>query len=159
MGSQESRSTDDQTLWVETVKNVADRSPSIVQSFLEHTLKKEAPISDPLQLSGAFFEMLTKLAGNPLALIESKMSLWQDYLNLWNYTTRRMLGLEAEPVASPARDDKRFKDEEWEKHFVFDYIKQSYLLAANWVQLCRQWAVGKVFLPRRRTDRNRTVRA
>ncbi len=134
MSSQDNKTAQSQNLWVETVKNVSDRSPNIVKGFFEHTMDKGVPTSDPLQLSGAFFEMLTNLATNPLALVESKMALWQNYLDLWNYTTRRMIGLEAEPAAAPAHDDKRFKDEAWEEHFVFDYIKQSYLLAANWVQ-------------------------
>ncbi len=134
MSNQDSKAEQSQNLWVETVKNVSDRSPKIVKGFLEHTMDSGAPTSDPLQLSGAFFEMLTNLATNPLALVESKMTLWQNYLDLWNYTTRRMIGLEAEPVATPERDDKRFKDDAWEEHFVFDFIKQSYLLASNWVQ-------------------------
>ena len=37
----------------------------------------------------------------------------------------------AAPVATPKKDDKRFKDEEWEEHFLFDFIKQSYLIAAR----------------------------
>ncbi len=134
MSSDDSKDRESENLWLETVKNVAERSPNIVHGFFEHTMNEGVPASDPLQLSGAFFEMLTQLATNPLALVESKMALWQDYLDLWYYTTRRMLGLEAEPVATPAKDDKRFRDEDWEEHFVFDYIKQSYLLAANWIQ-------------------------
>jgi polyhydroxyalkanoate synthase len=35
------------------------------------------------------------------------------------------------PVAAPAKDDKRFKDEEWQEHFLFDFMKQSYLIAAR----------------------------
>jgi polyhydroxyalkanoate synthase len=35
------------------------------------------------------------------------------------------------PVATPAKDDKRFKDEEWQEHFLFDFMKQSYLIAAR----------------------------
>ncbi|MDH3639428.1 MAG: class I poly(R)-hydroxyalkanoic acid synthase, partial [Gammaproteobacteria bacterium] len=134
MSSQDSKATQSHELWVETVTNVANNSPNIVKSFIENTMAEGVPSSDPLQLSNAFFGMLTGLAANPLALVESKMGLWNDYLNLWGYTTRRMLGMEAEPIAAPVRDDKRFKDEEWEEHFVFDYIKQSYLLAANWMQ-------------------------
>lgn len=134
MSSEDSKAVQSDSLWVETVKNVSDRSPKIVKGFLEHTMDQGVPTSDPLQLSRAFFEMLTNLATNPLAVVESKMELWQDYLNLWHYTTRRMFGLKAEPAAAPAHDDKRFKDEAWEEHFVFDYIKQSYLLASNWIQ-------------------------
>ena len=42
--------------------------------------------------------------------------------------------MQAPPVAEPARGDWRFKDEEWSKNFLFDYIKQSYLLAARHIQ-------------------------
>jgi len=29
------------------------------------------------------------------------------------------------------KGDRRFKDPDWEEHFLFDYIKQSYLIAAR----------------------------
>jgi len=38
------------------------------------------------------------------------------------------------PVAEPAKGDWRFKDEEWSKNFVFDYLKQSYLITARHMQ-------------------------
>ena len=52
-----------------------------------------------------------------------------------------MAGLDAEddgrrdasPSPSPAQGDKRFKHEDWHEHFLFDYIKQSYLIAARWL--------------------------
>ena len=33
----------------------------------------------------------------------------------------------------PAQGDKRFKHEDWHEHFLFDYIKQSYLITARWM--------------------------
>jgi hypothetical protein len=42
----------------------------------------------------------------------------------------RFMGLSPEPVAAPHKDDKRFRDEEWEEHLLFDFIKQSYLITA-----------------------------
>jgi polyhydroxyalkanoate synthase len=37
-------------------------------------------------------------------------------------------------VAQPAKGDARFKDQEWSDNFLFDYIKQSYLIAARHTQ-------------------------
>ncbi len=117
--------------WAKTITEVTEQSQKLVQSFTQQTVCKDL---DPFNLGQAFFEVWANMAANPMALANSKMSLWNDYLNLWNNTARRMWGLDAEPVVEPEPDDKRFKDEEWEEHFVFDFIKQSYLLAANWVQ-------------------------
>ncbi len=44
----------------------------------------------------------------------------------------KMMGVNTPaPVAAPAKGDKRFKDEDWEQHFLFDFVKQSYLIAAR----------------------------
>ena len=37
-------------------------------------------------------------------------------------------------MASPARNDKRFKDRDWQENTVFDFLKQFYLITANWAQ-------------------------
>jgi polyhydroxyalkanoate synthase len=37
-------------------------------------------------------------------------------------------------VIAPARDDRRFKDAAWQDNQLFDFIKQSYLLTARWMQ-------------------------
>ncbi|HSZ74724.1 MAG TPA: class I poly(R)-hydroxyalkanoic acid synthase, partial [Rhizomicrobium sp.] len=38
------------------------------------------------------------------------------------------------PLVQPASGDKRFKDKDWQENQIFDFIKQSYLLTANWLQ-------------------------
>ena len=43
----------------------------------------------------------------------------------------RFWGLEAKPVVEPAKGDRRFKHDDWQQNFLFDYIKQSYLIAAR----------------------------
>ena len=50
------------------------------------------------------------------------------------YASGNEVGEEAAPIASPSKGDKRFKDQEWEDNAVFDYIKQSYLMTARWMQ-------------------------
>jgi len=60
--------------------------------------------------------------------------MWADYMRLWQSTWLKMLGLQAPPVAEPAAGDARFKDQDWSSNFVFDHIKQSYLIAARHIQ-------------------------
>ena len=89
---------------------------------------------DPYNFGGAFIEMTTRMMAAPAKMIEANMSLWQDYLNLWQSTATRMMGGEAEPIATPEDGDRRFKDASWSDNDVFDYIKQSYLLTSRWLQ-------------------------
>ena len=89
--------------------------------------------SDELGLGKAFMELAAQMLANPARLAESQMNLWWDYMNLWQGSMMRMLGGYSAPVVVPAQGDKRFKHEDWHEHFLFDYIKQSYLIAARWL--------------------------
>ena len=60
--------------------------------------------------------------------------MWKDYLGLWENTARRMMGEDVAPLATPQKDDRRFKDAAWEENEVFNFIKQSYLLTSCWVR-------------------------
>src|SRR3546814_16407183 len=55
-------------------------------------------------------------------------------MNLWQATARRMMSETAVPVAEPAPGDRRFRDAAWQVNEVFDFIKQTYLLSARWLQ-------------------------
>src|SRR6185369_8119980 len=56
------------------------------------------------------------------------------WMTLWENTARRMLGETVQPIVEPRPGDKRFKDKDWQDNQIFDFIKQSYLLTANWMQ-------------------------
>src|SRR3546814_13554668 len=71
---------------------------------------------------------------DPALRVQAQVSRWQDYMALSKNATRRFLGQETEPVIGPAKDDRRFKDAAWDDNSLFDFIKQSYLLTARWVQ-------------------------
>ena len=115
--------------------NIAERGQKIMADFIErNALEETLSRPDPYNIGGAFLEMTTKLLSDPQRIIEANLSLWQNYLSLWQSTTRRILGEETEPVAAPLPTDRRFKDEMWEVNEVFDFIKQSYLLSSRWVQ-------------------------
>ncbi len=91
--------------------------------------------SDPLNLSAALGAMARSLADDPSPLIDAQMRWWDGYLKLWQQGAERLRGEEpAEPVAAPEPDDRRFRDPAWTESWVFDHLKQSYLLTAACVQ-------------------------
>ncbi len=122
--------------------DIARRSQALVSQFLQRTATESPGTMDPLNIGNAFFEMTSKMMADPAKLMQAQMSLWNDYLTLWQRTTQRLMGEEAEPVAVPTRDDKRFKDAAWDENALFDYIKQSYLLSARWMQSTVQGIEG-----------------
>ncbi|WP_019644633.1 PHA/PHB synthase family protein [Novispirillum itersonii] len=115
--------------------NIAERSQRLINDFIaRQSAQPETPTFDPLNIAGAFLEMTTRLMSDPAKLVEAQVSLWQDYMNLWQSTARRMMGEDPTPVVEPDKSDRRFKDDAWKDNDVFDFIKQSYLLTSRWVQ-------------------------
>jgi len=118
-----------------TMSEIAERSQRIVTDFLSrHEDDESFGMGDPLNIGGAFLEMTKQMMSQPGRLVEAQLSLWQDYMTLWQNTTRRMMGVETDPVITPSKEDRRFRDAAWEDNQLFDFIKQSYLLTARWLQ-------------------------
>ncbi len=114
---------------------VAAQSQKLVNDFLKRQAADGTRQQlDPLNIGSAFLKMTSKMMADPSRALEAQMKFLQDSAHLWTYTVRRFMGDEAEPVIEPAKGDRRFKDREWQENAVFDYIKQSYLLAARWMQ-------------------------
>jgi poly[(R)-3-hydroxyalkanoate] polymerase subunit PhaC len=90
-----------------------------------------APLSDELGISKAFFEAWARMLTDPLRVAEAQVKLWQDYWSLWQRSMLRLMGQAPAPVAEAARGDRRFKHDAWQNNFLYDYIKQSYLIAAK----------------------------
>ena len=94
----------------------------------------EAQATPMEQVSKTLGAVAQAYMADPQKLMDAQMQLWNSYTQLWQNTWARILGQTAEPVAQPARTDKRFKDRDWQEHTVFDFLKQFYLISANWAQ-------------------------
>ena len=116
-----------------TMADIAARSQRIVAEWLQRQHEADVAI-DPLNIGSAFMEMMARLMANPASLIEAQIGFWQDYVTLWQHSTRRIMGIETQPVVPPDPRDKRFQHEEWKENEIFDFIRQSYLLSARFVQ-------------------------
>ncbi len=116
-----------------SMADIAERSQRIVGEWLKRQASEEhAP--DPLNIASAFMEMTARLIANPTRMMAAGLGFWHDYMTLWQNTARRIMGDATKPVIDAPSTDRRFKDDAWRDNEVFDFIKQSYLLSARYVQ-------------------------
>ncbi|MGH6911973.1 MAG: class I poly(R)-hydroxyalkanoic acid synthase, partial [Phenylobacterium sp.] len=106
---------------------------AIAEMALRQADRPAALSPDPFHVAPALTEVMGRLAAQPDRLMRAQADLFSRYLDLWQNATRRISGEATEPVVGPAKGDKRFNDPDWEANPVFDVIKQSYLLTANWM--------------------------
>ena len=122
----------------EYLANISGKSQEVVREFFAHNpgLKKatgELP-SDPLNVGEAFQEMMKGLAADPATVMQRQFNLWGDYAKLMATMSRRLAGEEVQPAIEPEQGDKRFVHPAWKENPMLDYIKQSYLVFANWLE-------------------------
>ncbi len=114
---------------------IIEQSQRVLQEYLKRQERNDqVPLIDPAIVGKSFQEFFDNLLKNPEKLIEAQIGFWKNTLDLWQSASKRMLGHETEPVIKPPPGDKRFADQQWAENAVFDFIKQSYLLAADSVQ-------------------------
>jgi len=119
----------------EQMSDIAERSRHLVAEFLKRQAAGDGVgMADPLSIGAAFFEMTARMMSDPSRLVQAQLSLWNDYMTLWQRTAQRFLGGSAEPMIEPSVGDRRFRDKAWTDNTLFDFIKQSYLLTARWLQ-------------------------
>ncbi len=120
---------------IAAMTRIAEKSQRLVADFLaRQPTGARTGMADPLNIGGAFMEMTSRMLSDPAKLVEAQTALWRDYTDLWQRTAKRMMGEDVEPAVAPAPGDRRFKHEDWTENALFDFIKQSYLLSARWLQ-------------------------
>jgi polyhydroxyalkanoate synthase len=125
----------DPTELARTFAEIALRSKHLVETHLAaHAGQLAEEASDELGVGKAFSELAGRLMSDPFKLAEMSVRMWHDYVNLWQNTLLKAAGAEAPAVAEPVKSDNRFRSELWENNVLFDYIKQSYLIAAQNIQ-------------------------
>src|SRR5436190_7272178 len=116
-------------------QEVAERSSKILGDFAQKQAQSmSAAMRDEMGIAKAFMDLYSRMAADPALLASVSMNLWMDQMRLLQSSWMKLVGMESQPVAEPAKGDYRFKDEDWSKNFLFDYIKQSYLIAARHIQ-------------------------
>src|SRR5882672_989675 len=116
-------------------QQVAERSSRILGDFAQKQSESmSAAMRDDMGIAKAYMDLYSRIAADPAMLASVSMNLWMDQMRLWQSSWMKLFGMASQPVAEPAKGDYRFKDEDWSKNFLFDYIKQSYLIASRHIQ-------------------------
>ncbi len=129
------KTPDDATEFAKNMGAAAEKCQQVMQEFLSRQAKDmgNSPF-DPMGISSAFTELLTRLMSDPAKLMEKQWELWEQYTHLMQSATQRMLGEDGKAYVEPEAKDRRFRDEAWRDNALFDFLKQSYLLTARWMQ-------------------------
>jgi polyhydroxyalkanoate synthase len=115
--------------------DVAERSSKILGEFAQKQAQSlSAAMRDEMGIAKAYMDLYVRMANDPHLMASVSINWWMDQARLWQSSWMKMLGVESQAVAEPAKGDARFKDEDWSHNFLFDYMKQSYLLAARHIQ-------------------------
>jgi polyhydroxyalkanoate synthase len=117
-------------------REVAERSARIIGEFAQKHVANSvsAAVSDELGIAKAYMDLYARMLANPYALASASANMMLDYMRLWQSSWLKMVGVLTPPAAEPAKGDSRFKDEDWNSNFLFDFAKQAYLIAARQIQ-------------------------
>lgn len=106
---------------------------AIAEAALRQADRPAALTPDPFHVAPAFGEVMARLAAQPDRLMRAQADLFSRYMDLWKAAASRAQGETPDPIALPARGDKRFTDVSWTENPVFDVVKQSYLITSEWL--------------------------
>ncbi|MBB5017870.1 polyhydroxyalkanoate synthase [Chitinivorax tropicus] len=113
-------------------QDVMQRSQRMLADFLSRQDQEQFSVLDPTMVGRLMQDWSRQWLAHPQQAWQQQMAFWQDAAALWRQSFEHWaLQAKVEPVVAPMQGDKRFKDETWAQHAVFDFIKQSYLLTAN----------------------------
>ncbi len=113
--------------------SIAEKTYEVMTQFAER-YKNNNSSSDFSEIINLYQMYLTEIWSDPNKVFEAQMKYWGDLLQLWQNTTLSWLGIHVDPIIESKKSDKRFRDEEWDKLPLFAFIKQSYLLNAQYMQ-------------------------
>ncbi|MGV8929410.1 MAG: PHA/PHB synthase family protein [Brevundimonas sp.] len=124
----------DPTVVAETLTTLMQNAAAAVRTTMVQAATPQTLPYDPATLTRAMIDFNTAVMMQPTALFEAQAKNWNDWTALWRTMGERAMGQAAEPVAAPARGDRRFSDPAWSEEPVYDWLKQAYLLAARQLQ-------------------------
>jgi polyhydroxyalkanoate synthase len=112
------------------LQKIAKQSQTLMQRFVSNQPAAiKLGIGDTSSLGFDFFELMTRMMTDPAVVASAQIDLFNDTLSVWQKAAGRMLMRRAHEADAPK--DKRFKHPEWSENAIFDFVKDSYLVAAK----------------------------
>ena len=122
--------------WTQLQAGLMSRQQELWQLLAEKTkiLSKHKADADPMGIQQGMAQYWSLVMQNPEKAIKAQMALVQQYNKLAQYTMARLKGKNPVPMVAADKADRRFRDARWTENPLFDHIRQSYLMTAQWLQ-------------------------
>lgn len=118
----------------EALTTLMTQTARAMQTTMARAASAEALPYDPTTLGKAIVQFNTAMMMQPMALYQAQTKAMTEWTSLWQSMGQRAMGGAPEPVAAPQKGDRRFSAAAWSDEPVYDYLKQTYLLAARQIQ-------------------------
>jgi len=120
--------------WNAQLTAVGKEYQALMQDLLARMVPSDAAESVYDDMRQTFQAGAQSLMHNPPLLWQTQSQLLQDQFQLWQQSLRRLGGEEVEPLITPQKGDRRFKDDAWREDPYYLAIMQQYLLFTRTVE-------------------------
>ncbi|WP_254275325.1 class I poly(R)-hydroxyalkanoic acid synthase [Halomonas sp. 3H] len=120
--------------WNAQLMEIGEEYRALMGDLLERMVPSDAADSVYGDMRASFQAAAESLMGNPPQLWQTQARLMQDQFQLWQNGLRSMAGESVEPLVTPQKGDRRFKDEAWTQDPYYLAIMQQYLLFQRLVE-------------------------
>jgi polyhydroxyalkanoate synthase len=106
----------------------------VVYEKLSQNHNKAGLVADPLNIKDKLCELMGQLWSNPSLLMEYQIDYYQNQINIINNIQERFYHHNSsQDLFQQNSKDSRFQDKAWDENMYFNYLKQSYLMTAEWL--------------------------
>ncbi|WP_045825935.1 class I poly(R)-hydroxyalkanoic acid synthase [Teredinibacter turnerae] len=107
-----------------------DLVQDVMQRVIAQQFEGESTTAD---FGSASSGQIPNIKLDPQSFLKQQFNFLTQQQMLWQNAVRSLVGEPQQPLVKEARGDKRFVDGDWEGNPVFSYIKQAYLLNAEYL--------------------------
>ena len=121
------------THFIAMMQKIMTQTLPILQKTLAQMSKNEDQFKVSQELQKAFIRYWQSLLSDPQRLSQMQASYWDSWSRLFQETSKKLAGQPALDIIEPELGDRRFRSTAWQENILFDFIKQSYLMTAQWL--------------------------
>ena len=126
---------DDPETFARNTAQIVEQMGKVVSAYVK-PIEERGNEADTTDRLNDFFTTIAQVGKywteKPERALEAQNRITSQYMELWSQSMRSFSGEESTKVVEPRSNDRRFKDTEWEENPLFDFLKQAYLITANW---------------------------
>ncbi|MEM9999478.1 MAG: class I poly(R)-hydroxyalkanoic acid synthase [Pseudomonadota bacterium] len=90
-------------------------------------------LADPMaDMTKTFSKVTEYWLSDPQRALEAQTRLFSGYMGIWSNSIQRMGDPSVGEAVPGDKRDKRFSDEDWSQQAFFSFLKQAYLVTADW---------------------------